>query len=162
MLNFVSATKSVKKGLLLQKKKYLLTTLKSALCAHESILIQTVIWIQSFLYISTDRNWYNYFYCFILKWFCRQPWALLFAIHSHFNHISWYFHEYKIYNSFPDYCVKKYKQIGLLQNKVFRSFFWGGGRGASVMVAIFFLNNFYFKDEYTLFRNLQEKEQLKI
>lgn len=34
-----------KKGLLLQKKKYLLTTLKSALCADESILIQTVIWI---------------------------------------------------------------------------------------------------------------------
>lgn len=49
----------------------------------------------------------------------------------------------------------------LYKKKVFRSFFLGGG-GASVMVAIFFLNNFYFKDEYTLFRNLQEKEQLKI
>lgn len=35
-----------KKGTLVaKKKKYLLTTLKSALCAHESILIQTVIWI---------------------------------------------------------------------------------------------------------------------
>lgn len=41
-------------------------------------------------------------------------------------------------------------------------FFGGGGRGASVMVAIFFINNFYFNDEFTLFRNLQEKEQLKI
>lgn len=48
----------------------------------------------------------------------------------------------------------------LYKKKVFRSFFLGGG--ASVMVAIFFLNNFYFKDEYTLFRNLQEKEQLEI
>lgn len=67
----------------------------------------------------------------------------------------------KYITSFPDYLVKKYKQIGLIQKKsvpVF--FFWGGG--ASVMVAIFFLNSFYFKDEYTLFRNLQEKEQLKI
>lgn len=34
-----------KKGTLVAKKKYLLTTFKSALCAHESILIQTVIWI---------------------------------------------------------------------------------------------------------------------
>lgn len=49
----------------------------------------------------------------------------------------------------------------VLYKKKCSGLFLGGG-GASVMVAIFFLNNFYFKDEYTLFRNLQEKEQLKI